>query len=281
MDSKTIYIPSTFTYPAQLLEELQPLINSQGKIGSRKIKRAVAIIEKYNLPHLDSFPGNEKVMLVVLGWEDFGTCKMCSTKLNRVQYNKGAKYCGLKCYKADPDGAALISKVKTELYADKQWKAKTESKKKSTCMENHGVPYPMQKQELHEKQQHALGVCKDYKGFQIRGFEDKFIDWCEAHGIDITTDLQKSPRSFRYFDPNKNKTRTYHPDFYVASMNVFVEVKSSYTISEKCSTAGEIEHKLAAVREQGYKIILAVMERSGTISFPDHYNISVSDVSTG
>ena len=274
MDSETTYVPSPplFEYPQELLDEISHLRCEDGKIYSRKILQAFNIVKKYEIPHLANFQWTHVVQLVSRGWKNFGKCKICENLLDYEKYKRKTTYCCQKCYKADPAAGRKISKRKTELYADPEWKAQTEAKKTATCMENHGVLFPMQSKELHEKQQGALGCIKEHKGFRIRGFEDKFIDWCEAHSVDISSDLVVPKTAFQYFDPVEKKTRTYHPDFYIPSRNLFVEVKSEYTISKACNTAREIEYKLKAVREQGCKIILVVMSRTGEIQFPEQYN---------
>jgi hypothetical protein len=273
MSSENIYRP-TFYYPRQLLDDLSAM-RVKGKVWSRKYPKAQECIDRYNIPHLNGLDISYQLALIDNGLENFGACKICSAKLTLEKYKRNTPYCGMECYKADPDGAKKISEIKTRLYADLAWKTKTESKKTQTCISNHGVPFPMQKQELHDKQQSALGCSKEHRGFRVRGFEPKFIDWCDAVGIDIERDLCKSPRSFKYFDPNKNKVRTYHPDFYIKSLDAFFEVKSTYTISERCSTAREITPKIQSVRSQGETIFVVVMERSGKALFPDQYNTSV------
>ena len=51
----------------------------------------------------------------------------------------------------------------------------------------------------------------------------------------------------RYFDTNKNRYRTYVPDFYIPSENKIVEIKSSWTIDYK-----NIIDKIYGCKEVGY-----------------------------
>ena len=261
-------------YPSDLIDELRALApswDSTKTFPSKKCKQAAEIISKYCVESLASFSNLEKVYLVTHNLPNLGFCKWCGGNRSTCQNRSNTPYCGTLCYKADPDAITKISKIKTALYADPDWKQTTQNKAEATCMKNHGVSSPMKSRALHQKQQNRLGVAKRHKGFTCRGFEPQFIDWVD--GMGFLDRIQMSTTSFRYFDYVKNCLRTYHPDFLIKNVNVYVEVKSRYTMSSQCSTSYEIVPKIESVRSAGYEIVVVVVDHiKREIALPPEYN---------
>ena len=97
-------------------------------------------------------------------------------------------------------------------------------KKKETWIKNLGVDNPTQNKEVHNKQQLSAFKLKHYKNTNIyyRGsYELDFLNifYNKYH------DIQNGP-TIRYYLDNKN--RVYYPDFYIPSLNLIIEIKSSY-----------------------------------------------------
>ena len=62
----------------------------------------------------------------------------------------------------------------------------------------------------------------------VRGYEPNFLDYIFKNNLFLESDIVINPPSVKYFCSIKNKLRTYYPDFYIKSINLIVEVKSSW-----------------------------------------------------
>ncbi|ADB04136.1 Csr/MutH/archaeal HJR family nuclease [Marseillevirus marseillevirus] len=166
-------------------------------------------------------------------------------------------------------------------------------KSKATCNRKFGVDYPMQNEEVKgktvasnlerfgernamqnseilEKQQRAAFRYKTYtfpsgRQMDYQGYEHFAIDLLLKRGIpeeNIHNPLKKGIRIPYTF---KEKNRLYNPDIFVDSLNLLVEVKSSWTYKGKKEYKELCLFKLSACREQGYKTLLLVFSESGEI----------------
>lgn len=97
------------------------------------------------------------------------------------------------------------------------------SKKENTLMKNHGVLNPSHCPEIFEKAQTTGKKIKLHEcGLMYRGtYEKDFLDYCLINNILV----EKGPTIEYIFN---NKRKYYHSDFYIKSMNLICEIKSSY-----------------------------------------------------
>lgn len=87
-----------------------------------------------------------------------------------------------------------------------------------------------------------------YKGIKFQGqWELDFYKWAESEGLDIV----RSTKGFKY---NWNGERTYYPDFYIASKNLYVEVKGYETDRDRSKWL-QFPEKLCIIKESQIKQI--------------------------
>jgi hypothetical protein len=65
-----------------------------------------------------------------------------------------------------------------------------------------------------------------------------------------------NPKSVEYFCSIKNKLRKYHPDFYIKSINLVVEVKSSWI--KLIQSEINVKDKQKSIRKLGLKYSLVL-----------------------
>ena len=204
-------------------------------------------------------------------------CDVCDEKTRityqtyKANFNNGGYYCcSEKCSRKKAEQTclnkygvehALQNKFlleKSQETSLKNWGTKHPSQNEKikikileTCLKNFGVKYPMQDSSIHEKAQLNGKKIKTHKQTKLkyRGtYEKHFLDYCFNNGIKI----EKS-KSIKY--EFENKKRVYHPDFYYASKNLIIEIKSAYTLND------DYEENLAkqkACIEQGYCFIFII-----------------------
>lgn len=102
-------------------------------------------------------------------------------------------------------------------------------KQKETCFLNHGVYYPMQSPEVFKKrfpgQFYKISKYNDTISYQS-SYELDFIKHLE--GSDLLHLLEDTPTIDYVFEAAGTKHK-YHPDFFIPSLNLVVEIKSTYT----------------------------------------------------
>lgn len=107
---------------------------------------------------------------------------------------------------------------------DNPSKSKTiKLKKEETTFKNYGVKNPSQSIDIFEKSQISGKKIKKHEiGIMYRGtYEKDFLDYCLLNNIIV----EKGPTIEYIFD---NKNRYYHSDFYIPSINLICEIKSTY-----------------------------------------------------
>ena len=153
-----------------------------------------------------------------------------------------AASCSIGCRSKDKRFCNNISSTKFKLYNDPMWKADVENKKVSTTNLHYGVDYPMQNTSLHKKQQKSC-FQSDENG--LRGYEPNALKLLNTLYTDVvlgTDYLLESKQAIRWLDDTGRSHRSY-PDFFINSINSFVEIKSLYTREkgryklEKCKEA--------------------------------------------
>lgn len=137
-------------------------------------------------------------------------------------------------------------------------------KMKQTSLERYGVEYPTQLVEIQEKAAHKAKSYKDYitptgRIIKVQGFEPYALD--ELYRLynedDIVTDRKLIPK-IEYTDNDIKKF--YFPDIYIISINMIIEVKSTWTYKTneiKCILKGK------SCIDKGYNFELWIYDKGG------------------
>jgi hypothetical protein len=122
---------------------------------------------------------------------------------------------------------------------------KIKRKKEETCYKNYGVKHPIQNKEILEKAQKksfSLKLYKNTKLYYQASYELDFLNKFYNKFSDIQRGL-----SINY------KNCVYHPDFYIPSLNLMIEIKSSWWY--KIHKENIIEKEKATIAS-GFKYII-------------------------
>ena len=123
------------------------------------------------------------------------------------------------------------------------------SEMKKSIQKKYNVDYAQQDRKIHETQQKA--------GFKIKIFKNTIILYRGSYELDflekfytIYPDLiNANSIKYRY----KSKNRIYHPDFFIPSLNLIIEIKNSYLLKRDYKI---IKAKEKAVINSGFKYII-------------------------
>jgi hypothetical protein len=138
------------------------------------------------------------------------------------------------------------------------------NKIKETCLERYGVEHPSQSKEIQERIQKNSKKYKEYKMpsgeiRKVQGYEpfalDELVKLYEES--DIITDRKKIPRIVYKLD---NKQKYYFPDIYITSVNMIIEVKSTWTYTCK---EDNIEQKANATKLRGFTYEIWIYDSKG------------------
>jgi len=119
---------------------------------------------------------------------------------------------------------------------------------KKSMKRKYGVEWPLQNKSILEKNQKSAKTLKQYKDTTLwyQGtYEKEFLDLY----LEKYPDIERGP-SIKYKFNGKNKI--YHPDFYIPSKNLIIEIKSSWTLNIDL----EIKEKKKATIANGFKYIM-------------------------
>lgn len=125
------------------------------------------------------------------------------------------------------------------------------TKIKRALMINHGVESPMQNQEIFNKAQKTrflLHKFKDKNLFYQGSYELHFLDTF----FDKFPDITRGPSIKYMFD---NKIKIHHPDFYIPSLNLIIEIKNSYLYKRYYDS---IKAKEKGALKMGYDYIVII-----------------------
>ena len=126
-----------------------------------------------------------------------------------------------------------------------------QEKRKNTCFKNLGVEYPMQNKTSFEKQQMSGFKAKNFKDTKLfyRGLVE--LDFLEKYHSKYS-DIINAP--FIKYMINK-KQHYYFPDFYIPSLNLIIEIKSSYYY-EKYKDKCDAKEKATIMKGFNYIMII-------------------------
>jgi hypothetical protein len=181
---------------------------------------------------------------------DEGLCKICKNKTEFVGFarSNGYKpYCSKECINKGrymqtcignkklygvensfqrEDVKQYIKEICLKKYGVEytQQSLDTKNKIKQTCIKKYGVEHNMQNREIFEKQQMSAFKAKKYKNTSIYYRGSYELNLLEQY-YNNYPEIQNGPTIKYAF---KNKQHFYFSDFYIASLNLIIEVKSSY-----------------------------------------------------
>jgi hypothetical protein len=122
--------------------------------------------------------------------------------------------------------------------------------RKKTWMDKYGVENPSQNQDISNKTFRTRILLKNYKDTDLTYQASYELDFLEKYQDKL--DIENAP-SIKYTFKRKNKV--YHPDFYIPSLNLIVEIKNSWLIQRDKE---EIEEKKQSALKNGYKYIIII-----------------------
>lgn len=149
-------------------------------------------------------------------------------------------------------------KTKLDKYGDENYH--NMQKTVITNLQKYGVAYPYQNPQIYLKTQ--------IKGFNAKRYNDTNIYFRGSYELDFLNkffkkypDIQNGP-SIKYIF--ENKTKIYHPDFYIPSLNLIIEIKSSYYFHKYVN---KVSAKEKATITNGFKYIM-ILDKNYTIFDP-------------
>lgn len=119
---------------------------------------------------------------------------------------------------------------------------------KKAMNKKYGVDWPLQDKKILDKNQKSAKTLKQYKDTKLwyqGSYEKEFLDLY----LDKYPDMERGP-SLKY--KFKNNDKVYHSDFYIPSLNLVVEIKSSWTLNVDT----EINEKKKATISNGFKYLM-------------------------
>lgn len=133
-----------------------------------------------------------------------------------------------------------------------------------TNIKKYGVEYRCQDKEY---QEHLQQKSKHYKTYKMPSGEIRKVQGYEPFALNdlLKTYTEEQIITSRKYVPrisykSKDKIKYYFPDIYIPSINMIIEVKSSWTYT--CKTSN-IQEKKDAVKEAGYKYEIWVYDAKG------------------
>nr|WRK65162.1 endonuclease [Marseillevirus futianmevirus] len=185
-----------------------------------------------------------------------------------------------------------------ERYKNNPEKLENANKKyKETCMKKYGVDNPMKLKETQLKSRATYKAKTGYDHqsqnpevarkilkssfrkkeflmpsgtpFICQGFEPLALQLLLDEGIKEQDILSPSEQGIKIPYEFQEKERMYHPDIFVPSLNLFIEVKSDWTFGgcggKKKDEAEKTLKKLSACREQGYNTRLYIFGKDNKL----------------
>ncbi len=134
-------------------------------------------------------------------------------------------------------------------------------KKEKTCLKNYGVKSPCQNKYIFEKNLKS--------GLRIKKFKNTELNYQGSYELDFLNIFYDkieiiSGLTINYKIDNKNKY--YHSDYYIPSLDLIVEIKSTYWYN-KCKTLNEIkmsyakkDHKYIMILDKKYDEFLKIIK---------------------
>jgi hypothetical protein len=125
-----------------------------------------------------------------------------------------------------------------------------QEKSKKTCLKKYGVEHYCQSRQSYEKSYKTGLYFHRYKNIELFYQASYELDFLNKY-YDKFPDIQRGP-SIKYIYKGKNKI--YFPDFYISSLNLIIEIKSSYFLKKDLF----IKEKKKATLREGFKYLLII-----------------------
>ncbi|ADB04025.1 MutH/Vsr/archaeal HJR-like endonuclease [Marseillevirus marseillevirus] len=151
----------------------------------------------------------------------------------------------------------------------------TQLKSRETYKAKTGYDHPSQNPEVARKILKSSLRKKEFimpsgSPFICQGFEPLALQLLLDEGIDEQDILSPSEQGIKIPYEFQGKSHMYHPDIFVPSLNLLIEVKSDWTFGgcggKKKDEAERTLKKLAACREQGYNTRLYVFDKNNNLA---------------
>ncbi|AIT54836.1 conserved putative MutH/Vsr/archaeal HJR-like endonuclease [Melbournevirus] len=151
----------------------------------------------------------------------------------------------------------------------------TRKKAYGTYKAKTGYDHPSQNPEVASKKRFSSFRKKEFimpsgAPFVCQGFEPLALQLLLDEGIDEQDILSPSEQGIKIPYEFQGKSHMYHPDIFVPSLYLLIEVKSDWTFSgcggKKQNEAERTLKKLAACREQGYNTRLYVFDKNNNLA---------------
>lgn len=146
-------------------------------------------------------------------------------------------------------------------------------KTKETTLARYGVEHIMHCSEFRDKQARAAFKLKEYifpsgrivtcQGYEPKAFERLMKDMVHEDDILSENDISANANIPQFWYVMENKRKRYYPDIFIISKQLFIEVKSTYTI--KCDIEKN-KLKRQSVIDAGYKYEVWVFTDAGQLT---------------
>lgn len=231
-------------FPMHLKHEAILLANERGLIG-------------------DDF--SEAVYWIINNLSDYPRCVSCGLPVKFRSYSEAYMYdrCSTKCSNSDTQVKNSKEEASLKRYGVKYHLSSPEIKEKiiRSNVEKHGVTHNMHRASVFNKNMLAqmrrkAHVLPSGKSVLLMGYEHYVVNWLIQNGTFIEEDFDfDNIPTIKY---QSDKERLYHPDLFIPSRNLLIEVKSSYTW--KADLLKNIA-KLSAARQAGYEVQLIIWNK--------------------
>jgi hypothetical protein len=207
------------------------------KEKSRKTK-----LRKYNNLNYNNSDKTKETCL-----KKYGESNISKTKIFK---EKNKQTCLKKYGVENPYQSEIIKekckKTKLKKYNDENYN--NPEKNKKTCLEKYGVENPSQNIKIYNKGLKTRFLIHKFRNTNLWYQSSYELDFLEKY-YDKYPEIIRGP-SIKYFFEGKNKV--YYPDFYIPSLNLIIEIKSSWTIK----LDKEIIEKEKATISNGFNYIM-------------------------
>ena len=166
------------------------------------------------------------------------TCKICNKEFKNISglsihLSKSHKIILPKNYydiwiKQNEDGKCQICHKETQYGVEYNFqREKFKKKYNKICLEKYGVENASQNIDIYNKGLKTRRLIHKYKDTNLTYQGSYELDFLEKNYIKFP-DIKRGP-SIKYKVNGRNKV--YHPDFYIPSQNLIIEIKSSYILT--------------------------------------------------
>lgn len=129
-------------------------------------------------------------------------------------------------------------------------------KTRTTCLKRYGVTNPMDDETISKRWKENLYKRKEYilpsgKIIKLQGYEPEALDQILIYVLEKDIEFDNIPYiAYTY----GNKTLKYYPDLYIKSLNLIIEVKSTYVLKKQGIQKNE--EKFKACKARGFNFLL-------------------------